>query len=327
MKNIYAFAILVSMFFFFSSAPLRAANKYSLSLSSSFGILYGHSEEVLYNDDGDDDTYLSELKWDLKPLYYTGTALDFARTDPWERWGFFGGVSLKYGFPSKSGIMEDRDWMAESGNFLTHYSRHDSYSQGALLSDISLGLSFPFFDVLLLKTSIDFSYMYFSWLAQDGFYQYASKDSGGDYLPWTNDIPKKPLSGPGIIYSQNWFILSPVLAVEVKLSPRFFLDFYVAATPLTFCASIDEHLKAGFQAQDFSLWGLSLREGIGFAFVPKEKFEIRLDWGFRYISGTRGNSYIKETDDNAPNDYFQNGADGGAGLFALDVGVSAKIRL
>ncbi|MDR1108024.1 MAG: omptin family outer membrane protease, partial [Spirochaetaceae bacterium] len=215
MKNIYGFAVLVIIFFCCLSAPLMAGNIYSFSLSSSLGIIYGHSEELVYKYAGK-DTLLSELIWDLKPLVYSGAALDFGRTNPWERWGFFAGASIKYGLPLKTGVMEDRDWMAAKGGYLTHYSRHDAYSNGALLSDLSLGFSFSFFEALLLKPGIRFSYMYFSWSAQDGFTQHTS-NSGGDYPPWDSGITKSPVSGSGILYSQHWFVLAPALAAELKL--------------------------------------------------------------------------------------------------------------
>jgi outer membrane protease len=270
------------------------------------------------------ETLLSELTWDLKPLVYSGAALDFGRTNPWERWGFFASASLKYGFPSGTGIIEDRDWLAATDHYVTHYSRHDVYSQGALFSDASLGFSFPFLEVLALKAGIDFSYMYFSWLAQDGFTQYAEK-SGGDYQPWHNGIEKAYASGPGIIYSQHWIIFSPVLALGVRLSPRFFLDFYVSATPFVFCAAVDDHLIRKLRFQDYLSWGLSFEGSIGFAFAPVERFEIRLDWGFRQISGSRGETYQKSTGTGAS--FFFPAGDAGAGLYIMDSRISAKIRL
>jgi hypothetical protein len=54
---------------------------YSFSLSSSFGIIDGYAEKLVYEYTGD-DTLLSELIWDLKRLVYAGTALDFSRINP-----------------------------------------------------------------------------------------------------------------------------------------------------------------------------------------------------------------------------------------------------
>jgi outer membrane protease len=319
MKNIYGFTVLVILFFCFPAFPLMAERAYSFSLSSSFGIIYGHSEELVYN--SGKDSLLSELIWDLKPLVYTGAALNFGRTNPWERWGFFAAASIKYGFPERTGDMVDRDWLKGNGS-LTRYSRHDAYSQGALLSDISLGFSFPFLEALALKTGICFSYMYFSWLAQDGFKQYAD-EVGKD--AWDSGIPKKAISGPGIIYSQRWFVFSPVLALAVKLSPRFSLEFYASATPFVFCAAVDDHLGRNLRFQDYLFWGLSLEEGLGFAFAPTERFEIRLDWDFRYLSGPRGETYQKSTGEGTSS-FFPAG-EAGAGLYTMDAGISAKIYL
>jgi hypothetical protein len=168
--------------------------------------------------------------------------------------------------------------------------------------------------------------MYFSWLARDGFTQYSGQ-SGGDYQPWHSGIAKAYASGPGIIYSQHWLIFSPVLALGVKLSPRFSLDFYASATPLVFCADVDDHLLGIIpqRFQDYLFWGLSLEEGIGFAFVPAERFEIRLDWGFRYVSGSRGETYKKPIGEGSFS-FFPAG-EAGAGLYTMDAGISVKIRL
>jgi outer membrane protease len=327
MKNIYGFTVLVSIFFCSPSAPLRAESAYSFSLSSSFGIIYGHSKELVYKYAGK-DTLRSELIWDLKPLFYTGAAMDFSRTNPWERWGFFAAASLKYGFPSRTGVIVDWDWNDKDYDYLTHYSRHDAYSQGALLSDASLGFSFPFLEVLALKTGIGFSYMYFSWLAQDGFTQYAKTridTSGNYYHPWNPEIPKIPVSGPGIIYSQHWFIFSPVLALGLRLSPRFSLDIYASATPFVFCAAVDDHPARKLRFQDYLSWGLFLEEGIGLVFTPAERFELRLDWGFRHIGGSRGETYQKPTGEGSSS--FSLSGEAGAGLYMRDVEISAKIRL
>jgi outer membrane protease len=326
-KSIYAFALLVSIFFCVFPAALGAESAYSFSLSSSLGIIDGYAEELVYKYAGD-DTLLSELIWDLKRLVYVGTALDFGRTNPWERRGFFAGASVKYGFPLKAGAIEDRDWADNNNDYLTHYSRHDAYSQGALLSDVSLGFSFPFFKALLLKPGIRFTYMYFSWSAQDGFTQYAKEDPpySGNFPPWDSGITKSPVSGSGILYSQHWFILSPVLAAALKLSSRSSLDFYMAATPLIFCAATDDHLQKNLQFKDYLSWGLSLEGGAGFAFAPAERFEIRLDWGVRYLSGPRGETYKKITGSQTSSSFFLSG-EGGAGLFIINTGISAKIRL
>lgn len=314
------------MFFCSLPVPLMAEKAYSFSVSHSFGILYGHSEELVYKYAGKDTRY-SELKWDLKPLFYLGAALDFGRTNPWERWGFFARGSVKYGLPLKTGIMVDRDWLDTDADYLTNYSRHDAYSLSALLSDASLGFSFPFLEVLVLKTGARFSHMYFSWAGQDGFTQYAA-GNGWNYDPWNSELPKTPFSGTGIIYSQHWFIFSPVLALGVRLGPRFSLDFYTSVTSFIFCAAVDDHpfAKVPFQARDYLPWGLFLEEGIGFAFAPAEKIEIRLDWSFRYINGPRGETYQRATGEGDSFFFLSNG-EAGAAFYALDAGISAKIRL
>jgi hypothetical protein len=105
----------------------------------------------------------------------------------------------------------------------------------------------------------------------------------------------------------------------------------MAPTPLIFCAATDDHLigfdqKQGRQYKDYLSRGLSLEGGAGFAFAPAEKFEIRLDWSFRHISGPRGETYWEKTGQTSSSFSLSTNV-GGAGLFIMDAGISAKIRL
>ena len=149
-------AVLVIILF---SAPVVQAqiNKdYSLSLSPQFGFFYGHVEEKVYptNTKGD---LLSLLLWDMKPVYYYGLLMDFSPVRPLEGRGFFLGLSMKYGIPGQSGVMEDRDWMSKYNAELTNFSSHDNITKEIFQLDFSAGYSFPFIEVLLVKTFVNIS--------------------------------------------------------------------------------------------------------------------------------------------------------------------------
>ena len=103
----------------FGTAGLWAEEKepdYVFTYSASLGVLYGQGEEIVYKTSGE-DRYLSELLWDLKPLFYHQSALDFGKTRPLRGPGFWGSLSLRLGIPAGSGNMEDRDWLNRETDF------------------------------------------------------------------------------------------------------------------------------------------------------------------------------------------------------------------
>ncbi|MDR0450590.1 MAG: omptin family outer membrane protease, partial [Treponema sp.] len=132
MKNITAFRLFVIIFtalcletLFFPRALQGQAEEgggagtfpYTFSVSPAIGFFAGQGEEIVYRSERS-GTYLSELLWDIKPLVYSGLVLDVSqKKSP----GFFYSVSLKFGFPMMSGLLEDRDWLALNGA-LSHYS-------------------------------------------------------------------------------------------------------------------------------------------------------------------------------------------------------------
>jgi len=149
MRSLTVFTVFIILLCAF---PVSAQiNKdYSISLCPQFGFFYGHVEEIVYPSSGAKAPLLSQLLWDMKPVFYYGLMMDFSPVRPMERWRFFSELSLKFGIPGLSGVMEDRDWMSKENAELTHYSAHDNIAKEILLFDFSAGVSFPFFNVLLV---------------------------------------------------------------------------------------------------------------------------------------------------------------------------------
>jgi outer membrane protease len=335
MNTIKVFIFLVSILFFSVSTGIHgetpgAAGKkssYTLSIAALTGFLYGRAEEIVYLNETS-DTYLSQLLWDMKPLFYAGTSLKVSPVKPLERFGFFADLSLKSGIPSKTGSMEDRDWLNKvnaTNDGLTHFSSHDNYTQGAFLLDLSVGLSFPIAGRLLLKGYGVFSYMYFSWASRDGFTQYASKDTSGVYAPWDDTIPKSNHYGPAINYQQEWVILTPGLALYVPFPYGFSLDLSIQISPLLWCVILDDHFLTKTQYQDKTSGGLLFESHGEIAFALHPRLELSLSLGYRSIQGLRGPTYTRKTGE-TDGTIGQNGS-GGTGYLALDTGLSVKIRL
>ncbi|MDR2471474.1 MAG: omptin family outer membrane protease, partial [Treponema sp.] len=143
MKSILRFVCFVSLAFAAvppASGQIRIFGQdYGFSLSAGPGIMYGTSYEIVYRQSGSDD-YLSELRWDIKPLYYLGLELELAPARPLERWGFFAALGARAALPMKTGTMEDRDWIHPSGD-LNLFSSHDNYTTAAVMANIEAGFS------------------------------------------------------------------------------------------------------------------------------------------------------------------------------------------
>ena len=328
MDIIKKIAILVSIFFLvFSVAQAEAEDvhtfgRHSFTLSPLMGFLYGHAEEIVYSAPGSRQL-LSELLWDLKPLLYVGLAADFGPRDPFQENGFIAAGSLKFGIPLRSGYHENRDWMNPQHNWLTHFSRHDVYSQNAILLDISAGYSWRLTDSLALSTFAEFSFMHFSWSGEGGFVQYPAPNLSPDFPPWSSDLPKRQLHGKVIRYSQNWFILSPGISLTWKINERFSLGGNFSYTPLIFCIARDDHILRGITFWDFVSFGHYINGGGTFVFSARDNLDIVFSLSYRHITGSRGRTYIQ--DSNGRTETVSDSA--GAGFSAMNMGIAARIRL
>lgn len=334
MSTIRKIGILVSIFWLSMSSlnaeTLSVADRYSFSLSPLLGALYGKSEEIVYKYPGQNQ-YLSQLLWDLKPLWYAGLAADFGPRDPYLNHGFIADGSVKIGLPFKTGIIEDRDWN-NTDNSLTNYSRHDAYSHGVVMLDLSAGYSwslkrFATLGDAALSVYGELSYMYFSWSAENGYTQYATyygDPPNGYYGPWSNSIPKTPISGRGILYVQNWFVLSPGISFKAKISRLFSLDLKLCYSPLIYCADKDDHLIRDLTFWDYCYWGNYLNGGAKVTFSLRKNLDLSLAWYYRYIDGPRGLSY--EQQGSGP--VYQTSNDGsGAGYSTMDVELALRILI
>jgi outer membrane protease len=307
-----------------SQFPIKNKFSYALSVAPLAGFLYGYGEEIVYKSPGN-DTFLSQLLWDIKPLWYTGGLLDFSRINPMEKMGFFTVLSLKFGFPGNTGIMEDRDWEAPA-DALSHYSRSDAYTNGALLLDYVLGLSLPLKQFALLKLYWGGSWMSFHWTSRDGYTQYASF-SNNAYLPLDDSTPKRPLYGTSINYSQNWLISYPGAALCIPLPRGFRAALSFQISPLIYCVAWDDHLLRDIEFRDYITGGLYMEPRGDAAFSFGNRFELSLYVAYRFIKGAHGETYSRETGLNSGGEFTVNSEDAGAAWYALDSGLSLKIRL
>ncbi|MDR1100125.1 MAG: omptin family outer membrane protease [Treponema sp.] len=332
MKNIAVFTALVIILWalpcpqargqghILSALPDTGAGfPYALTLAASTGFLYGYGEELVYKYPGK-ETYMSQLLWNIKPLFYYGAALDFSRIRPLEKPGFFALLSLKFGFPAKTGIMEDLDWLTVNDE-LTNYSLSDNYTNGAFLFDVFLGASLPLGDFALIKLQWGFSLMSFQWTGRDGYRRYSSNEN----TPLDDSVGPVPFYGILILYAQNWLITSPGLALQIPLSRHFRTDLFFQISPFIFCNARDDHVLRNLEFLDYVSGGLYLEPRGDFVFSFWERFELSLYVSYRYIRGAHGESYQRST--GGSGQYLKTAEDAGAAWYALDSGLTFKVRL
>jgi len=298
--------------------PVFAEEKQSgfgFSVTPSFGIIYGQAKEIVYYPES--KRYLSELRWDIMPLFYAGLAADFGPLDYFSKHGFTGNLSFKMGIPQKTGIMVDRDWddtywWVDSGT-LTNYSRHDNFSERAILADLSLGYSFPLLDIIALGVNFDFSFMHYYWIAKNGYYQYLTP---GQAL--VSEIDPISVEGRVLEYSQNWFILSPGVLIKFRLGRFFSINGNFNYSPLIYCTDKDEHLARNTIFIDHLFYGQYLKGGGGITFSPMNTLDIAFFLSYSSIFGSKGDAYR--------NNYIMENPAGG-GYSAFEFGILARMRL
>jgi outer membrane protease len=296
---------------------------FSFSLEAGLGFFYGWSEEIVYKDNS--TKYLSELLWDMKPLLYYGAALSFeARAPSWPA-GLYTDLSVKLGSSGRSGIIEDRDWLHPEKDYLTNYSRHDSYIEDAWFFDGDIGAAFPLNPGGAFNPAISFfwrfSYMKLRWLSRDGYIQYGPNSGPLEPIPWEDYFPKSETPGPGIQYTQLWIIFSPGVAASFPISRFFALDCSFTVSPFIQAAAEDLHLLKSTQFEDRLQGGLALEPEIRVFFFPNSRCSLSLRVSWRSISGAKGHSRFKT----AGAETYSPGGTSGAGFHALDTGISFKV--
>jgi outer membrane protease len=298
---------------------------YAFSLSAGPGVMYGTAYEIVYRDSASDD-YLSELQWELKPLWYLGLNVSLDPQDILQRWGISVELAVKAGLPGKTGTMEDRDWMFPStvSGALTHFSSHDNKTRAAVLADLDLALSLPFKN-FFFKPLLSLDYIFLNMEARNGYTQYGPNypvPRADPYEPWSSSWEKEPITGTGITYIQHWILFSPGISLGAVLG-RFTLTGSFKITPAILCITIDNHVLRNTVFTDYMKGGLALEPALDVSFRLTEGMSVVLAASYRHITKTRGDDVIAEKGEDpytAPNV-------AGAGLQLFDGGLYLKARL
>jgi outer membrane protease len=284
-----------------------------LSLGASTGLLYGQAEEIVFKYKNYSNK-LSQLLWDEKPLVYAGLDIHYNRKKPAGKWSVFTDALFKFGFPAKTGIMEDRDWQdTRYPNFLTNYSVHDNETEKAVLININAGASFNIFEKILIKPFLSYNYMNFSWAASGGSLLYPGADGGHNYILSSGNV---------ITYEQVWNIIAAGISFYGAFNRYFDINISVSLSPLIWCTAVDNHILRSLIFTDTLSGGFFIEPGLIFSFTPNDFLSVSLSVAYRNISGTRGDSKAQ-----SPTTTVISKNAGGAGYSVFDAGIIVNYKL
>jgi outer membrane protease len=323
MRNITALPVLVIIIFLLSTVnpaySQEDESRFHFSAGWQSGLVYGKAVEIVYPvPEETKGELLSELLWDMKPVYYLGVQLDFnyaaLKRDP----GFFGSLSFKAGIPRDSGNLEDRDWRSNTTSDLTHFTTHTNKTLNFIWLDalIGAGSSLPRLPYFYIKQFISFSWSYFSFSGRDGGGKHWIGSPLENNLTWTGEV---------IRYRQHWLLIGGGFSFGTKIFDPVNFEISFRVSPFTYCAAVDEHMYEGSvynEYHDFTSLGLYYEPSFGISFTIR-KFELSFAVSYRFIGRTNGNSYKNEN--NSSFELIENKA--GAGLSVFDTRLLLKLHL
>jgi len=318
MKNIAVLSILVIILSVCSYAEesegTSAERNFYFSLGPQLGFVYGQTMEYVYPLPGETkNELLSELVWDMKPVFYYGIQAKFSRIDMTSGPGFFFSVSFKTGIQADSGVIEDRDWMWPANSELTNFSSHTNRTDKFLWLDAAVGASFPIKSLLYIKPFIGGSWMRFAFTGRDGY---------GIYKDSSHKEQELNFSGVVASYQQDWLFMSAGFSVGTNILSHFLFDISFQTSPLTYCSATDNHIERNTIFRDITQWGLLLEPSFNMSFVVNP-IEFSFGLNYRHIGKTKGESYGNEGNTG----FYVSPNKAGAGLSVFDSRFIISIRL
>jgi outer membrane protease len=323
MKNITSLIVLVtiiSAFFAVNNAYSDTGGRYKFSIGPKVGFVHGQALELVYPLPGQTKAeLLSELKWDMKPVFYLGLNMEFGRADIMSRLGFFSSISFKAGLPGDSGRLENRDWQNPLNDSLTDFSSHTNRTQEFFWLDTSIGISIPIRPYFFIKPFLSGSWMRFAFSGRDGY---------GIY-DWYNDSEISFEGQEVIRYRQDWFLAAAGLTFGARFASNFQIAFSFQISPFTYCNARDDHLSVQIQNiqtphriyLDSTYRGLFMEPGVSLTYLMR-RTELSLDFSYRHIGRTVGETHMSVN-----NTSFELDNKAGAGLKLINLSLLAKIRL
>lgn len=255
----------------------------SVEIAVMTGMSYGELGEYVFTS----TKKLSELNWDVKPVFTAGLSLGAVYKDR-----FTLGFAWQSGYTRNSGIMEDSDWQASDPSIKTNYSRSEAFTDAFHETDLNAGVVFKIDDIFFLSFHTGYQFKYFQMVARNGYLQY-------DPLPY--DAPyttgsKVPMYGMVMRYRQAWHIPYMSLDGKVNLFDGWSLFVSLAYSPAVFCRALDNHLLLDDDYYDSMNWGQYLSVQAGITWKLNAYLSLSMAVQYEYIPIFKGQSTRVDTD-------------------------------
>lgn len=232
------------IFLFFVFCPLFAKSQNSFSVSTGLGVLTGNVKEFVYADHiiTNQTIDLSMLDWQILsvPFFFVDLESDLFKY-------LYLNLNGKIGIYSKSGKMQDYDWMnkvSSGGNELTHYSIHDNFVSSYYSADLSIGFNFFLDKNFIITPCVSVGANYISFDGKNGYRQYGNQIGVENFQavfePWTDEIEKIYFNKKVISYNQTqtFFSIGCLSRLEIDCIDFNFSFFF---SPIMAITSIDTH--------------------------------------------------------------------------------------
>lgn len=306
----------------------------SVSVSAFTEVWNGDVLEFVWQD----NYMLSELIWTLSELAMSGASAGLS----W-RSGFFVDGEFAAVVSSKTGVLEDSDWMninyGDPGS-KTHYSRHDTALVKGETGRLDAGWRFtpdlpPVFSAgternahkFSISPAIGIRYISWKWDASGGYIQYPESGDGPPYEAWTADREKEPISGLGISYSQDILIPNASICIRIPALAMMSCSFSATISPFVQCYAVDNHHFTNKTYHDLLEGGTFFEASMSAAFNPLKNLSLYVSASTSTIRNLRG-STAEQTGSSTSYtwSYYSSGDGGGAELLAerIRIGISAS---
>lgn len=278
--------------------PLCAtsAEDFSFELEPLFGVRFGTLGEYVYTKDTrGKDAKLSELDWDMKPLFYGGAGALFAYK------ALHIDTRVRFYFPARCGSMEDSDWMnvviPGAVNNRTNYSESENTLDHGMLFNVTASwrINTPA-QMLMLCPFASFEWETLDFSAKNGEGTYADANTLASNHGQPKDYKKGELMG--IDYKRDTLLTWAGLEVLVRPVERLSVTFAASVSPFMYIESVDTHYapvgrSTAYYKDKLSEWFTAYRFSTGAAFQFNSRTSMAMNAAYTFSRKLEGDTYSR----------------------------------
>lgn len=253
-----------------------SASAFTFEVNPNIGVTTGKVEEYVIDTS---NGVLSRLDW-------KNNAIVISEINGKLSWrNLFVELGISAGLPSKSGIMEDFDFLTHTKN-PTNYSSHDLYIEHKFDFSGKFGIRFDIWKFSIFP-GIGLTFRTQKWVGKNGFRQYyvgwENQNNPVKELTWNEPKEYGHFAGKTVIsYLQQIYLLSLGVNTEFNFNRNVSLSLGGVVYPYMYVEAIDEHLIRNIQFYDIMDGGIGFSVNIGFRYK-------------RFVTGVEYEYFVSET--------------------------------